>query len=107
MLIEPHYYARDVLKLQVLIITVLGPAFKSFHAAAIQHLTNLRELAVSPPAHVAVPVEYSRLTNLEILDLRDGHLAVIRDDTLDAIRASNISTLSFRNMDSQEQELEV
>ena len=92
-------------KPQVLIIT--KPGFKSFHAAAIQHLTHLRELAVSPPANMAVPVEYARLTNLEILDMRNGDLAVIRDDTLDAIRASNISTLSLRDMDTADQPLEV
>ncbi len=92
-------------KPQVLIIT--KPGFKSFHATAIQHLTHLRELAVSPPAHMAVPVEYARLTNLEILDMRNGDLAVIRDDTLDAIRASNISTLSLRDMDTADQPLEV
>ena len=90
---------------QVLLITEVG--FESFHATAIQHLTQLRELAVSPPAHTVVPVEYARLTNLEILDLRNGHLAIVRHDTLDAIRESNISTLSFRKMDNDQQQLEV
>ena len=99
------YIHRSILNPQVLVICEVG--FMSFHAAAIQHLTQLRELAVTPPGHMAVPIEYARLTNLEILDMRNGALAVIRDDTLDAIRASNISTLSFRHMDNSKQPLEV
>ena len=91
--------------LQELIISHVG--FKSYHATAIRHLTQLRVLAVSPPGDIAVPVDYGRLTNLEILDFRDGELDTIRNDTLDAIRASNISTLSFRDMDRKDHMLTV
>ena len=62
---------------------------------------------MSPPADTAVPVEYGRLTNLEILDFRDGDLATIRNNTLDAVRALNVSTVSFRDMDTKRQMLTV
>ena len=82
------------------VLTMNGLPLTSYQTEFVQHTRELRVLSLSAVGDATIPAEYARLPRLKVLDFYKDtiKLTKITAAMFDNIRDSDITTLSFRNM---------
>ena len=82
------------------VLTMNGLPLTSYPTEFVPHTRELRVLSLSAVGDATIPAEYARLPRLEALDFYKDtiKLTKITAAMFDSIRDSDITTLSFRNM---------
>ena len=83
------------------VLTMSELPLTSYPTDFVTHTKELRVLSLSAIGDATIPAEYARLPRLEVIDFYTDtdELVKITHSMFDNIRESNITTLSFRNMD--------